>query len=79
MRKLLNRKIVEPGRICAICHFEFTDYNEVVRDHKTPKGIGGTFYDDHPANTSHIGGAIRTKDQRGWTSDGRLASFSPNK
>jgi hypothetical protein len=41
MRKLLNRKIVEPGRICAICHFEFTDYNAVVRDHKTPKGIGG--------------------------------------
>jgi hypothetical protein len=25
MRKLLNRKIVEQNRICAICHQEFTD------------------------------------------------------
>jgi len=30
MRKLLNRKIVEQGRKCAICHEEFTDYNDVV-------------------------------------------------
>jgi hypothetical protein len=26
MRKLLNRKIVEQDRKCAICHEEFTDY-----------------------------------------------------
>jgi hypothetical protein len=30
MRKLLNRKIVEQGRMCAICHEEFTDYNDIV-------------------------------------------------
>ena len=30
MRKLLNRKIVEQDRKCAICHEEFTDYNDVV-------------------------------------------------
>jgi hypothetical protein len=30
MRKLLNRKIVEQDRICAICHFEFKDYTDVV-------------------------------------------------
>src|SRR5215813_13276639 len=29
MRKLLNRKIVEQDRICAICHFEFKDYTDV--------------------------------------------------
>ena len=30
MRKLLNRKIVEQDRKCAICDEEFTDYNDVV-------------------------------------------------
>src|SRR5215467_11881408 len=33
MRKLLNRKIVGQDRICAICHFEFTDHNDEVPDH----------------------------------------------
>jgi len=35
MRKLVNRKIVEQDRICAICHSEFRDYNDVVPDHST--------------------------------------------
>ena len=39
MRKLLNRKIVEQDRKCAICHEEFTDYNDVVPDHRNPKGM----------------------------------------
>ena len=50
MRKLLNRKIVEQNRICAICHEEFTDYNDIVPDHKEPKGMGGAWTDDHPDN-----------------------------
>jgi hypothetical protein len=50
MRKLLNQKIVEQNRICAICHEEFTDYNDVVPDHINPKGMGGTWRDDHPDN-----------------------------
>src|SRR5260370_37950280 len=41
MRKLLNWKIIEEYRKYAICHEEFTDYNDVVRDHKDPKGMGG--------------------------------------
>jgi hypothetical protein len=41
MRKLLNRKIREQAGICAICHEEFTDYNDVVPDHRNPKGMGG--------------------------------------
>lgn len=41
MRKLLNRKIVEQGGKCAICHEEFTDYNDIVPDHKNPEGMGG--------------------------------------
>jgi len=41
MRKLLKRKVVEQNRICAICHQVFTDYHDVVPDHKNPKGMGG--------------------------------------
>jgi hypothetical protein len=48
MRKLLNRKIVEQDRKCAICHDEFTDYNDIVPDHRNPKGMGGAWRDDHP-------------------------------
>jgi hypothetical protein len=50
MRKLLNRKIVEQDRTCAICHEEFTDYNDIVPDHRDPKGMGGAWRDDHPDN-----------------------------
>jgi hypothetical protein len=50
MRKLLNLKIVEQGRKCAICHEEFTDCNDIVPDHKDPKGMGGARTDDHPDN-----------------------------
>ena len=30
MRKLMNRKVLQQGGVCAICHEEFTDYNDVV-------------------------------------------------
>jgi hypothetical protein len=50
MRKLLNRKIIEQDRICAICQEEFTDYNDIVPDHRDPKGMGGAWRDDHPDN-----------------------------
>jgi hypothetical protein len=35
MRKLLNRKVRQQAGICAICHEEFTDYNDIVPDHNT--------------------------------------------
>ncbi len=50
MRKLLNRKIVEQKEICALCHIEFSDYQDIVPDHKNAKGMGGAFRDDHPDN-----------------------------
>ena len=50
MRKLLNRKIVEQGGKCPICQEEFTNYNDVVPDHKEPKGMGGAWRDDHQDN-----------------------------
>lgn len=54
MRKLLNRKIRQQAGICAICHEEFTDYNDIVPDHKEPKGMGGAWRDDHPDNIQAI-------------------------
>ena len=50
MRKLVNRKIRLQGGICAICRAEFTDYNDIVPDHRNPKGMGGAWRDDHPDN-----------------------------
>ena len=50
MRKLLNRKIVKQGGKCAICHKEFSDYSDIVPDHREPKGMGGAWRDDHPGN-----------------------------
>jgi len=41
-------------RVCAICHFEFTDYNDVVADHEDPKGMGGAWRDDHPSNVGAV-------------------------
>jgi hypothetical protein len=55
MRKLLNRKIAERGGVCAICHKEFSDYSDIVSDHRHPKGMGGAWRDDHPddVQTAH--------------------------
>jgi hypothetical protein len=78
MRNLLNRKIVEQNMICAICLEEFTDYNDVVPDHKDPKGMGGAWRDDHPDNiqATHwwVQFGKRINQNGGLTAD-QLASF----
>lgn len=66
MRKLLNRKIVEQDRKCAICQEEFTDSNDVVPDHRDPKGMGErgeTITRTIPRQ--HTGGVMGKKDQQG--------------
>jgi hypothetical protein len=40
MRKLLNRRIVEQDRKCAICQEGFADYNDIVPDHRDPQRNG---------------------------------------
>jgi hypothetical protein len=73
MRKLLNRKIVEQNRMCAICHVEFTDYGDIVPDHRDhPKGMGGAWRNDHPdkIQATH-GGVMGKKDRREWMTDDR--------
>jgi hypothetical protein len=54
MRKLLNRKIVEQNRQCAICQVTFTSYSDVVPDHIDPRGMGGARRDDHPENIQAV-------------------------
>jgi len=54
MRKLLNRKVVEQRRECAIGHSPFTDYNDIVPDHIDPRGMGGARRDDHPDNIQAV-------------------------
>lgn len=54
LRKLLNRKIRQQGGVCAICHEEFTDCNDIVPDHRNPKGMGGAWRDDHPDNIQAV-------------------------
>jgi len=54
MRKLLQRKVEEQNCVCALCHLAFTDYGDIVPDHKNPKGMGGAFRDDHPDNIQAV-------------------------
>jgi hypothetical protein len=54
MRKLLDRKIVEQTRQCAICQVAFTNYSDIVPDHIDPRGMGGSRRDDHPENIQAV-------------------------
>ena len=54
MRKLLNHKIVEQNRQCAICQVAFTYYSDIVPDHIDPRGMGGSRRDDHPENIQAV-------------------------
>ena len=54
MWKLLNRKIVEQNRQCAICQVAFTNYSDIVPDHIDPRGMGGSRRDDHPQNIQAV-------------------------
>ena len=54
MRKLINRKIVEQNRQCAICEVAFTNYSDIVPDHIDPRGMGGSRRDDHPENIQAV-------------------------
>jgi len=45
--KAAKSEIVEQNRVCPICHEGITDYNDVVPDHRGPKGWAEPA-DDHP-------------------------------
>lgn len=50
MEKVLIRKVEEQQGLCSICVKELTDMNDVVPDHKSPKGMGGARRDDRAEN-----------------------------
>jgi hypothetical protein len=55
MRRLLNRKIIEQGGKCVVCHEPFSVCSDIVPDHnKHPKGMGGAWRDDHPDNIQAV-------------------------
>lgn len=56
MRKVMKRKVVEQEGKCGICRVEFTDYNDIVPDHIDPRGMGGSWRDDHPENIQALKG-----------------------
>ncbi len=54
MKKLMNRKIVEQDRRCTLCKEPFTNYEDIVPDHRNPKGMGGAWRDDHSDNIQAV-------------------------
>ena len=50
MADLVNRKVAEQNKLCAICHEEMKDLREVGADHVEPSSMGGAWRDDHPSN-----------------------------
>jgi hypothetical protein len=54
MRKLMNKKITIQGGKCALYLDKFTDYGDVVPDPINPRGMGGSWRDDHPNNIQAV-------------------------
>jgi hypothetical protein len=77
MRKVLDRKIVEQNRRCAICQVGFTHYSDIVPDHIDPRG-----WEDRAETTIRrtfrqcTSGATVKRDPQGSTSDCRSALLS---
>jgi hypothetical protein len=63
-RRLLNRKILQQGGMCAICHKDFTDYNDVVPDRGNPNGMGGAWRaTTRTTSRQHTDGVTKKQDQ----------------
>lgn len=50
MRKVIYKKIIEQNGLCSIGGEELTDMNDVVPDHKSPRGMNGARRDDRSEN-----------------------------
>jgi hypothetical protein len=61
MEKVLLKKIPEQNGLCSICVKPLEDIQDVVPDHKDPRGMGGSWRDDRPEN---IGAAHSLCNQR---------------
>jgi len=50
MTKVLIKKVQEQFGWCSICQTMLEDMQDVVPDHKDPRGMGGAWRDDRPEN-----------------------------
>jgi hypothetical protein len=50
MEKVLLKKVSEQSGLCSICAEPLTNMNDVVPDHKEPRGMGGSWRDDRAEN-----------------------------
>jgi hypothetical protein len=50
MTKVLIKKVHEQFGWCSICQMMLEDMQDVVPDHKEPRGMGGAWRDDRPEN-----------------------------
>ena len=50
MAKVLVKKVTEQFGWCSICQCMLEDMQDVVPDHKDPRGMGGAWRDDRPEN-----------------------------
>lgn len=64
--KLLDRKIVAQNGICALCNEVFTEYSDIVPDHKNPRGMGGAGgTTTRTISRRPTGGAMEKRDRLG--------------
>jgi hypothetical protein len=61
MEKVVLKNITLQHGLCSICDQPLTDMNDVVPDHKEPRGMGGSWRDDRAEN---IGAAHSLCNQR---------------
>jgi hypothetical protein len=61
MEKVVLKNISLQHGLCSICDQPLTDMNDVVPDHKEPRGMGGSWRDDRAEN---IGAAHSLCNQR---------------
>ena len=76
MRKLLNRKIIEQGGKCAVCHEAFSDYSDPCRITEIPKAWAELGETTIPRTSKQsIGCAIQKKARDGLTTDDQNDSW----
>jgi hypothetical protein len=54
MRKLMDSKIVAQNGACPLCKVQFTNYDDIVPDHVSPRGMGARWRDYHPDNIQAV-------------------------
>jgi 5-methylcytosine-specific restriction endonuclease McrA len=53
VRRTVLKRIEMQGGYCALCQKPFTDVNDVVGDHKSPRGMDGSRRDDRMIQAAH--------------------------